>query len=172
MSMAGLAESRERQLRAWHRHVRTTVAMELVTALHHSAQRPKSRVVEWPSEEEVHEKYAAPRRRTRPPPGTRPRVLRDLEPQALAATVGYVAAAVPLLAQPVLGGGDTLDAAAVQFILAQTLLQRRREEEEARTEVGEGGGGGGEGEGGAEGEVRGKDAGGEPSHPRRYRHAC
>ena len=28
-----------RRLRAWHRHVRTTVAMELETALHHSAQR-------------------------------------------------------------------------------------------------------------------------------------
>ena len=57
--------------------------------------------------------------------------LQDLEPQVRAATVGYVAAAAPLLAQPVLGSGDTLDAAAVQFLLAQTLLQRQREEEEA-----------------------------------------
>ena len=29
---------RDRQLRAWHRHVKMTVAMELATALHHSAQ--------------------------------------------------------------------------------------------------------------------------------------
>ena len=48
-----------------------------------------------------------------------------------AAMVGYVAAAVPVLAQPVLGGGDTLDAAAVQFLLAQTLLERQRKEDEA-----------------------------------------
>ena len=65
MLMAGLAGSsaakrrRERQLRAWHRHVRTTVAMELATALHQSAQRPKSRVVEGPSEV-VHEKHDGP----------------------------------------------------------------------------------------------------------------
>ena len=31
---------RERRLRAWHRHIRRTVAMELAVALHHSAQRP------------------------------------------------------------------------------------------------------------------------------------
>ena len=35
---------RDRQLRACHRHVRTTVAMDL----HHSAQRPKNRVVKEP----------------------------------------------------------------------------------------------------------------------------
>ena len=52
-------------------------------------------------------------------------------PQGAAATVGYVAAPVPLLAQPVLGGGNTLDAAAVQFLLAQSLLQRQRDEEKA-----------------------------------------
>ena len=59
-----------------------------------------------------------------------PRLLEPPLPQE-PATVGYVAAPVPLLAQPVLGGGDTLDAAAVQFLLAQSLLQRQREEEEA-----------------------------------------
>ena len=36
---AGAAKRRrDRRLRAWHRHVRMTVAMELATALHHSAQ--------------------------------------------------------------------------------------------------------------------------------------
>ena len=59
-----------------------------------------------------------------------PRLLDPPRPQE-AATVGYVAAPVPLLAQPVLGGGNTLDAAAVQFLLAQSLLQRQRDEEEA-----------------------------------------
>ena len=40
MSERGSARRRrERQLRPWRRHVRTTVAMELATALHHTAQR-------------------------------------------------------------------------------------------------------------------------------------
>ena len=49
----------DRQLRAWHRHVRTTVAMELATARHHSAQGPKKRVVEKPREEELLVKRSA-----------------------------------------------------------------------------------------------------------------
>ena len=46
--------------------------MELATALHHSAQRPKSRVVEEPSEEEVREMYEALRRLKAPLPWMRP----------------------------------------------------------------------------------------------------
>ena len=46
---------RERRLRAWHRHERMTVAMELATALHHSAQP-----VEAPREGVEGEKYHAP----------------------------------------------------------------------------------------------------------------
>ena len=46
-----------------------------------------------------------------------------------AATVGYVAAAGPLLVPPVLGGGDTLDDATVSFLLAQSLLERQELEE-------------------------------------------
>ena len=73
MSMAGLAGSgaakrrRECQLRAWHRHERKTVAMELATALHHSAQW-----VEAPREGVEGEKYYAPRRPKPPLPGKRP----------------------------------------------------------------------------------------------------
>ena len=48
---------RDRQLRAFHRHEQFTVRMELATALHHSAQCQKSRVVEGPSEGVEHEKY-------------------------------------------------------------------------------------------------------------------
>ena len=47
---------RDRQLRAWHRHVGTTVAMELATALHHSAQ-PAGPVVGGREEGEVYETY-------------------------------------------------------------------------------------------------------------------
>ena len=43
---------RERQLRAWHRHVKMTAAMELATAFHHSAQ-PARPVVEEPREVEA-----------------------------------------------------------------------------------------------------------------------
>ena len=55
--VAGPAAARrrgDRQLRAWHRHVKLTVAMELSTALHHSAQR-----VEVPREGEVLEENDA-----------------------------------------------------------------------------------------------------------------
>ena len=59
---------RERRFRAWHRHERLTVAMELTTALHHSAQRPGKKVVEEPEEEEVHVPHDAPRGLKTPPP--------------------------------------------------------------------------------------------------------
>ena len=41
------ARRRDRRLRAWHRHERMTVAMELATALHHSAQRVGCLEREW-----------------------------------------------------------------------------------------------------------------------------
>ena len=53
-------------------------------------------------------------------------------PQRAAVTVGYVAATTPLLAQPVLGGGDTLDTAALQFFLVQFLVERQWKEEERK----------------------------------------
>ena len=44
---------KQRQLWAWHRHERMTVRMELATALHHNAHRPKTgKVVEEPEVEE------------------------------------------------------------------------------------------------------------------------
>ena len=53
--------------------------MALARALHHSAQR-----VEAPREEG--EKYFAPRRQKPPPPGKRPGVLLDPEPQVRSVT--------------------------------------------------------------------------------------
>ena len=102
-----------RQLRAWPRHVRTTVAVELATALHYSAQ-PALPVV---GEEEVHVMYDA----LRGQPRTRPEQLAEpLGPQGGAVTVGYVAA------------HDGLDDATVQFLLQQSLRARAAREEEAR----------------------------------------
>ena len=80
---------RERPLRVRHRHERLTVPMELATALHHSAQRPRP-VVEVPREEAGHVLNFAPRGPRTLPPGTPPGVLLDPEPQVRAVTVGYV----------------------------------------------------------------------------------
>ena len=136
MSMAGLAGSgaakrrRERQLRAWHRHVRTTVAMELATALHHSAQR-----VEAPREGVEGEKDVGLRAQKAPLQGTRPGVLLDPEPQVRAATVGYVAAAgAPLLTVPSLGGGDAMDDTSVHFLLEMALLSPEEVEQLRKAE--------------------------------------
>ena len=79
MSMAGLAGSGASSahatvtsVRRFHRHEQLTVRMEPATALHHSAQRPMSRVVVGPREGEVHVKHDGLRARKRPLPGTRP----------------------------------------------------------------------------------------------------
>ena len=105
---------RDRQLRAFHRHEQLTVRMELATALHHSALRPRSRVVEGPSEGVELEKYVGPRAQKRPLPGMRPGLPREPEPQVRAATVGHVAAGdgLPTLAMPSLAGaaGEVVDA--------------------------------------------------------------
>ena len=73
------ARRRGRRLRAWLRHVRTTVAMELATALHHSAQR-----VEVPGDGEVREQHFGLRAQNRPLPGTRPAPLLEVLPQVSA----------------------------------------------------------------------------------------
>ena len=116
------------------RHVRTTVAMELA-ALHHSAQRPKSKVVEGPSEGEVRETYGAPRRLKALLPGKRSGVLLDPEPQVAAVTVGYVAAGAPLLVVASLAGGDELDATTVSYLLRENLKRTKKEEEEKERRV-------------------------------------
>ena len=61
---------RQRLLRAFHRHVQWQVKLELATALHHSAQRPRP-LVEEPKEGVEGETYCAPRRQMPPPSGTR-----------------------------------------------------------------------------------------------------
>ena len=119
---------RERQLRAWHRHVRMTVAMELATALHHSAQR-----VEAPSEGVEGETNDAPRRPKPPLPGKRPGVLLDPEPvQVVDAVTSYVAAPGPSSLVPQLAANDALDNATLKFLVARALQDRREQEEEQR----------------------------------------
>ena len=118
---------RKRWLRAWHRHVKLTVATQLATALHHSAQRPRP-VVEVPSEGWRGELYDVPRHQKPPPSGTRPAALREPVPQWGAVTVGYVAAPA-LLAAPVLAGGDGLDALdAFPSSVGRAVLEQEEEE--------------------------------------------
>ena len=60
-----------------------------------------------------------------------PRLLDPPLPQT-AATVGYVAAAGPLLVVPSLAGGDSVDGTALRFLLKQTLALQKEEEEKKR----------------------------------------
>ena len=130
---AGAAKRlRDRRLQAWHRHVRATVAMELATALHHSAQR-----VEGPSEGEVHAKHDGPRAQKRPLPGTRPAPLAEVSgPQVRAATVGYVAARPPLIWWgPKLladSSAEAIDGRTLRYLLKMNLARKEEEEEERR----------------------------------------
>ena len=114
-------------------HVRTTVAMELATALHHSAQR-----VGGPCEGEVHAMHDGLRAQKRPLPGTRPGLPPEPEPQVRAATVGYVTAPVPFLSAPLLAdtAAEAVDARTVHFLLTDAVKHlkegRKMEEEEER----------------------------------------
>ena len=142
--LAGAAARRRgRWLRAWHRHVKMTVAMELATALHHSAQ-PAWPVVAGPREVEEQDKHEALRRQKAPPPGVHLGVLKEPEVQGVAVTDGYVAAGAPLVVVASLAGGDDVEATTASYLVSAALLREKKdgeEEEESR-----GGGGGGEGE--------------------------
>ena len=77
--------------------------------------------------------HNVPRHQKTPLPGERPGVLKDPAPQG-AATVGYVAAPGPLLAVPVLAGGDGVDRTALSFLVRRAVEDRKREEEEKEKE--------------------------------------
>ena len=118
------ARRRERQLRAWHRHERLTVAMELATALHHSAKRPRP-VVEVPREGEEVESHSVPRHRETPPPPTRPTVGRRRRGPRSGAPLLY-----PVVMEQEAAHDDDL--------LAQSLLHCQEEEAKKRREEGGG----------------------------------
>ena len=104
--------------------------LALATALHHSAQR-----VEVSSEVEEPETHVGLRAQKTPPPGTQPAALREPGPQLVVEHAARpCSSGVPPL--PALGGACSLDDVAVQFLVAQTLLEREeralavKEEEE------------------------------------------
>ena len=132
---------RERRLRAFHRHEAMSVRLALATALHHSAQR-----VEVPREVEEHATHVGLRAHMTPLPGTQPAALREPGLQLVVEHASRpCSSGVPPL--PALGGDCSLDDVAVQFLVAQTLLERER----LGVEGGGGGGGGVEGSSGQQG---------------------
>ena len=153
---------RERRLRSWWRHEALSVAAALATARHHSAGPEVVTRREGQPEEVDVEQHDGLRAQTTPPPGTRPGVPLDPGPPVVGAvTVGYVAAPGPLLAPPVLAGGDGLDEWTLAFLVQQTLLAREKG-------GGRGGGGGRAGEtGGEAGCGGGAAACGSPAGPGR-----
>ena len=84
------------------------------------------------------EKNSGSRRQTTFSAG-RPGVLEEPEPQVGAVTVGYVAAPVPSVARPAVAAptADGVDAAALSFLVAQSLAQQEKEkvEEKERAKV-------------------------------------
>ena len=130
---AGAARRRRgRRQRSWWRHEALSVAAALATARHHSAGPGVVTRGEGQQEEVEVKQHDGLRAQTTPPPGTRPGVPLDPGPPVVGAvTVGYVAAPGPLLAPPVLAGGDGLDESALAFLVQQTLLARDKEEAEA-----------------------------------------
>ena len=116
---------RERQLRAFPRHVQLAVA-------HHGAQ-PVGRVVDGPSEEQVHEMNEALRRQKRPPPGEWPAAKK--EPQPLGFWPGaprQLGHEVPSLAPPSLAAAmaDGMGASTLAFLTRAALEERRKAEVE------------------------------------------
>ena len=126
---------RQRRLRAQWRHEQQTVAMVLATVGHHSfgptandalrSQKPVTSTREGVE----HESYGGLRAQKPPLPEKRPGLPPEPEPQVRAATVGYVAAAGPLLVVASLAGGDEVDATTVSYLLKDALVKKKEEEE-------------------------------------------
>ena len=132
---------RQRQLRAFHRHVQMAVKLELSTALHHSAQR-----VEAPREEVELEKNVGPRAQKPPLQEKRPAPLEEVsEPQAKLGQHGGIGHELVLaLDVPVLQMVEQpVDASALAFLVeaertreavrrGQVLSQKGRGRKEIR----------------------------------------
>ena len=114
---------RQRRLRSWLRHERMTVAMTLAEMTHHTA--PRGPMMARVGGEVVHDAHDALRGQKPPLPGVRPGSLSDPGPQRSDRTVRRSSGEVPLLAVPVLAGGDGVDG----FLVRRAVEDRKREEE-------------------------------------------
>ena len=113
-TLSAARRRRERRLRQFLRHERLSVAMALAESNHHAAPRGQKMARAGGVERE--ENYE-------------PRLLDPPLPQT-AATVGYVAAAGPLLVVPSLAGGDSVDGTALRFLVKKALERQKEEEKE------------------------------------------
>ena len=101
--------------------------MTLAEKLHHTSRGQKLARV---GEDVVHDVHDALRGQKTPPPGVRPSSLSDPGPQRSDRTVRRSSGEVPLLAVPVLAGGDGVDGTALSFLVRRAVEDRKREEEE------------------------------------------
>ena len=112
---SGAAQRRkDRRLCAWQRHVRTAVQLALAEKLHHSACRTHLSEKEWMEQD------AALRGQT-----ARAKGAGDGELPALPTPSGEL----PSLATPQLAANETLDSAAMSFLLNRALEEKEKEEE-------------------------------------------
>ena len=107
---------RQRRMRSWWRHEQVSIAAAVATALHHSAQRGGG-VVRRPTGTEDSGNRE-----------TRPRVLKDPEPQLLDAVLAYRAGGVPSVVTPLLAApaAEGIDSSSLRFLTASALEARRR----------------------------------------------
>ena len=85
-------------------------------------------------EEVEYEKHAGLRAQKTPPPGERPGILAEPGPQRSDRTVRRSSLETPLLAVPVLAGGDGVDGTALSFLVRRAVEDRKREKEEEEKE--------------------------------------
>ena len=123
----------ERRLRVWQRHVRTAVQLALAEKPHHSANKveldytPRGQEKRAGREEAGLETHSGLRAPTPLPPGMRPAPLSEVAgPQKCDRTVRA----------PLLAANETLDSAALSFLLNRALEEeeerRKREEEQVK----------------------------------------
>ena len=138
--MSAAQRRRQLRLRSMLRHEQQTVRMDLADALHHSAG-PKEKVemqqngaprgqktTARAGEEVEYEKHVGLRAQKTPPPGERPGILPEPGPQWSDRTVRRSSGETPLLVAASLeaAAADSVDAAALSFLTAQALDDRRR----------------------------------------------
>ena len=103
-------------------------SLELATALHHSAQRPKT-VVEVPRVVEAHETNNALWRQKEPPQGARPGILAEPGPQRSVRGLRHSSGdCLPTLSTAG-ASGEAVDFSALSFLTAQALEAKRKEEQ-------------------------------------------
>ena len=80
----------------------------------------------------MHHAHDALRGQKTQPPGVRPGILAEPGPQRSDRTVRRSSGETPLLAVPVLAGGDGVDGTALSFLVRRAVEDRKREEEEEK----------------------------------------